>query len=193
MSESPVERALDAVVYAPLGVALFARDTMPSFVKMFVARGRAAVDQQMTQARTVGQFAVKFGGPVVHRRMEDGVAAARARAENTVASLVVGRGGTETTRARQSNGDQPSTWTSAASTTGDLASARRPDATESPSVAPSPSALDLPISDYDELSASQVVQRLEGLTVSDLEAVRDYESAHRSRRTILGKIAQLRA
>ena len=50
----------------------------------------------------------------------------------------------------------------------------------------------LPIPDYDELSASHVVGRLDGLTDDDLETVRAYESAHRNRRTILGKIAQLR-
>ena len=41
--------------------------------------------------------------------------------------------------------------------------------------------------DYDSLSASQVVPRLDGLTADELEAVRRYEAAHRGRRTILGK------
>jgi len=54
-----------------------------------------------------------------------------------------------------------------------------------------PSAAALPIPDYDELSASQVVERLEGLDRDSLEAVRRYESEHRGRNTILGKIAQL--
>ena len=49
----------------------------------------------------------------------------------------------------------------------------------------------LPIPDYDELSASQVVERLEGLDRESLDAIRRYESEHRGRNTILGKIAQL--
>ena len=49
----------------------------------------------------------------------------------------------------------------------------------------------LAIPDYDELSASQVVERLEGLDRPSLDAIRHYESAHRGRNTILGKIAQL--
>ena len=49
----------------------------------------------------------------------------------------------------------------------------------------------LAITDYDELSASQVVDRLEGLPRHELEAIRDYERAHRARNTILGKIEQL--
>jgi hypothetical protein len=54
-----------------------------------------------------------------------------------------------------------------------------------------PAVEDLPIPDYDELSASQVVERLDGLDHTSLDRIRRYESAHRSRNTILGKIAQL--
>jgi hypothetical protein len=58
-------------------------------------------------------------------------------------------------------------------------------------VKPAPEVADLPIPDYDELSASQVIERLEGLDPSSLEAIRAYEASHRGRNTILGKIAQL--
>lgn len=51
---------------------------------------------------------------------------------------------------------------------------------------------DLPIAGYDSLSASQVVGRLASLTQTELDAVESYEAAHRSRRTILAKVAQLR-
>jgi hypothetical protein len=54
-----------------------------------------------------------------------------------------------------------------------------------------PAVDDLPIPDYDELSASQVVERLDGLDHESLDRIRRYESAHRARNTILGKIAQL--
>jgi hypothetical protein len=54
-----------------------------------------------------------------------------------------------------------------------------------------PAVEDLPIPDYDELSASQVVERLTGLDDESLDRIRRYESAHRARNTILGKIAQL--
>ena len=52
---------------------------------------------------------------------------------------------------------------------------------------------ELPIPGYDTLSASQVVERLTGLPASDLDEVHAYESAHRNRRTVLGKIDQLRS
>ncbi len=53
----------------------------------------------------------------------------------------------------------------------------------------SPSALAIP--GYDSLSASQVVQRLEGLSSPELEEVRAHEAAHRQRRTILHRVEQL--
>jgi hypothetical protein len=58
---------------------------------------------------------------------------------------------------------------------------------------PAPAAVDLPIPGYDSLSASQVVQRLPGLTVGELDAIRAYELAGRGRKTVLLRVAQLRA
>lgn len=54
-----------------------------------------------------------------------------------------------------------------------------------------PAAETLAIPDYDALAASQVLPRLTGLGTEELEAIRDYESAHRGRRTILARLAQL--
>jgi hypothetical protein len=56
-----------------------------------------------------------------------------------------------------------------------------------------PASTELPIPGYDVLSASQVVERLTGLSLAELDAVRSYETANRRRRTILGKIEQLTA
>jgi hypothetical protein len=62
-----------------------------------------------------------------------------------------------------------------------------------PAAPPSPAVDELAIPDYDSLSALQVVDRLPGLTTDELEAVRAYEAAHRGRKTILNKAAQLQA
>jgi hypothetical protein len=51
----------------------------------------------------------------------------------------------------------------------------------------------LAIPSYDSLSASQVVQRLAGLSRAEVEAVRAYEAATRGRRTILTRASQLLA
>jgi hypothetical protein len=47
------------------------------------------------------------------------------------------------------------------------------------------------LADYDTLSASQVVRRLESLGPEELEAVRRYEASTRNRRTILNRAGQL--
>lgn len=65
-----------------------------------------------------------------------------------------------------------------------------------PSTAPSPSELsadDLPIDGYESLAAIHVVERLGSLTDHDLRLILGFENGHRSRRTILAKIAQLQA
>ena len=50
---------------------------------------------------------------------------------------------------------------------------------------------ELPIGDYDELPAIEIVAMLEDLTPAQREAIAAHETAHRQRRTVLGKIAQL--
>jgi hypothetical protein len=52
---------------------------------------------------------------------------------------------------------------------------------------------ELAIPSYDSLAASQVVARLGGLTAEELDAVGRYEQAHRGRKTVLGKVAQLQS
>jgi hypothetical protein len=64
------------------------------------------------------------------------------------------------------------------------------DSTRAPRSTPEVAA-GLAIPDYDSLSASQVVNRLDGLATDELEAVRSYEGGHRGRKTILNKISQL--
>jgi hypothetical protein len=57
--------------------------------------------------------------------------------------------------------------------------------------AASASAADLPIPEYDGLSASQVVSRLSGLTPGELQAIRSYEEGSRGRRTVIAAIDRL--
>jgi hypothetical protein len=84
------------------------------------------------------------------------------------------------------------TPTPAGEAAADTAQAAPSPSTSAPSPSTEAPAVDsLPIPDYDELSASQVVERLAGLDPQSLDAIRRYESAHRGRNTILGKIAQL--
>ena len=63
---SPLEQALDLLVYAPLGMALTARTQLPDLV----AKGRAQIEGQVTVARFIGQFAVKQGKVEVEKRLK---------------------------------------------------------------------------------------------------------------------------
>jgi polyhydroxyalkanoate synthesis regulator phasin len=51
-----------------------------------------------------------------------------------------------------------------------------------------PSSPNLPIAGYDELSAPQVQERLDGLTPAELRQLRDYEQRHANRKTVLDRI-----
>jgi polyhydroxyalkanoate synthesis regulator phasin len=46
----------------------------------------------------------------------------------------------------------------------------------------------LPIAGYDDLSAAQVQERLDGLTPAELRRLRDYEVRHANRKTVLDRI-----
>ena len=61
-------------------------------------------------------------------------------------------------------------------------------------VVPAPPPADgLALPDYDQSPAAHIVGKLAGLTASELDAIEAYEMAHRHRRTVLGKINQLRS
>jgi hypothetical protein len=58
--------------------------------------------------------------------------------------------------------------------------------------ADTPDAESLALADYDHLSSAQIVAKLDGLDPTELGAIERYERAGRHRRTILGKLDQLR-
>lgn len=179
-SKSPLDRVVELFVYAPVGLALSARDLVPGLVE----RGRRQVDPQVGVARMVGQMAVSQGRSQAERALEHAVASAQA----TLEQLGV------------LDHSEPSPGTEASSGPA-TSSPPPPPPSDGPIVAPAappvprtgngPAAAGLAIPDYDSLSASQVLPRLSSLTNDELEAVRAYEHAHRGRKTILNKIAQL--
>jgi hypothetical protein len=189
------DRALDLLVYAPVGVALYLRDTVPTFVNLFVSRGRAELGQrrqraedQVAQAKAMGEFAVNFGGPKVREHVEKGIALARKGAESVLGGA--GDEGGAPDAADDVPPPAPAPRPDRAAANSRVASRPAREST-APTTTTAPAAATLVIPDYDELSASQVVERLDGLPASELDAVRAYEEAHRSRRTILYKIEQL--
>jgi hypothetical protein len=215
---NPLERAVDLFVYAPIGVAMFAKDTVPTFLKMFVSRGQTELEQkkktlhhQANQYRAVGKLAVKYGGPEVKRQAESKLDGARKLAEETFTGLVVARSGggddaAPTPTPKVTRVDEPAKIATNGAVNGTangathgapvihdplVEDALAPTSVPTPDAPTPPEAPTLAIPEYDQLSASQVVERLDGLSPDELDAVRVYELAHRGRNTILGKITQL--
>jgi hypothetical protein len=174
---SPLDSILDVVVYAPIGAFFHG----PEVVGELAERGRT----QVNNARVVGKLAVhkgraeveRLGSAAQHHLTDALVAAARAAG------------------APLAGAERPEP------TAHDDGSVVDADASDAAAPGPSlrvvpesvPTHADLPIPDYDNLSASQVVPRLDDLADDELAAVRDYEQAHRGRMTILSRIAQLQA
>src|SRR5690349_24876488 len=95
MPDDRVERALDVLVYGPLGLGLWLRDLAPSMIDTVVARGRAEVDrrqeqaqQRITTARSMGQVALAFGVPRLRRRAEQQLQQVRSQADRVVDTVV---------------------------------------------------------------------------------------------------------
>ena len=172
--KNPIEQALDVLVYAPLGLVFSARELLPKLVE----KGRS----QAAMAKMVGQFAVEKGqtdaGKVFERASKQAMA--------TLEQLASFNSGS-------SNGARANGSAARSSAVVDVRAVDTP-AVDTPATPTSgPEAATLAIPDYDSLSASQVLPRLTGLSADELEAVRSYEAAHRSRKTILNRITQLQS
>jgi hypothetical protein len=207
--KSLLEQALDVCLYAPVGLAISVTEELPQLID----KGRTRVNSQLAMAKMVGSFAVAqgqreaervvrqatghvsaggpFGAPPARPGEEPGGLDAAPWAgpvggpEPTDGD---GAGVSSTPDGTAGSDGAPAAVPSTRSAPGEEASAPLP----APDT-PSGDAGALAIPGYDALSASHVVQRLAGLAVDELEAVRTYEAATRGRRTILNRIAQLQA
>lgn len=165
----PVDKALRLFVYGPLGFAAYVRDSAPTFLEVFVSRGR----REVQGARRAIEGRLGLGAPVppptppLPQRVADHLGRVVAQAGGVVSAVATGA---------RSPGDAAG----AATTVPHAASNGR-----------SADPADLPIAGYDLLSATQVIERLDGLSRGALERIRNYEVAHRARRTILAAIDQL--
>jgi hypothetical protein len=206
----PLALAVELAVYAPIGVAAYMLEVGPDVVRTVVARGRAEVDNRQEQVagrvrhfKGAGQVAIAFGLPVLRKKVEKRLASLR---PDTAPPAPVKR-----PASRQPPAAAPAAAASPAASNGHHVDTNDTDAgadnvvaapvtidlvgseTAAETTASAASEGRLAIPGYDALSASQVVERLAGLSGDELAAVRQYEAGHRRRRTILGKIEQLSA
>ena len=211
------ERFLDLFVFLPTGLAVTLVEELPRLAE----RGRERLGVQVNSARAVGRFAVKAGSHELRKRSEglkrtpapgtDGTPRPAPRA--TTGSTPPAGGPRLRSIPRPPTvdasdaGAPPATGTAAGVSSAPPAgppvaapgAAPAPGARTAPSApgAPRPAGGNVPevgslaIPGFDTLSASQVVQRLDGLSRSELVAVRVYEISTRGRRTILSRVDQL--
>ncbi len=216
--EEAVDQALSTFVYAPIGLLFDGPARFPKLVRngrsqVTNARMMGQFAVQMGRAEATKR-AAELDGPVVdllrglgvidgpppgpapapapvsvpvpekpeEPAAKQGSTKVKAARKPTVAKARAE--GANATKAGQKKSASKKSASSKA--TGKKATAKR-----SPAKKAAPSAAGLPITDYDSLSASQVVSRLQGLSPADLEAVRAYEAGTRRRATILNRVQQL--
>lgn len=140
------EQVLDVFVYAPIGLALEARELIPKLAD----RGRGQVALTRLAGKVAGQRSQGEARKVLDQIIE------------VVGTVLSGEAG-----------DPPITDEEVLDLTVDVAH--------------------LPIDDYDELTAPQLLPFLSPLTGDQLDTVLRYEQSHRSRATVINRIRQLQS
>jgi hypothetical protein len=160
--KNPLRRTLDLCVFAPVGLAVTVVEDLPDLI----AKGRRRVELELGNARVVGRFVVNRGQRRVSGHLDD---------------LLHG-----TADGEVDDEDVPGTEPVAAQPGSTATEPVRP-----PRDSAAAAVVSGALADYDTLSASQVVPRLESLGTDELEAVLRYEASHRNRRTIMRRASQL--
>jgi hypothetical protein len=191
--KSPLDQVLDLCLFGPIGLLVAARARYPELVE----QGRRQLEGHAAIGRFAARYAADKGkhgaGRALAKLRDAQVAGAGAGAGSSdqIAEEPAGSAGFVASTGPAAATDEASSpapfpHTIAAE---EVIAVRHDD--DDPTTAASVAADELAIPSYDSLAASQVVPRLDGLTRDELEAVRRYEVAHRARKTVLGKVAQL--
>lgn len=177
-AEQAIEHAVELFVYAPIGLLFEGASLLPQLVE----KGKT----QVSMARAIGKFAVTQGRTEATKaagKLQDQAAGVLDFLGDSVTPIPSGSPHPEETSLK------PTTAQTAASQVRDGAAQVGNNAAKVAGQVVSAASLAIP--DYDGLSASQVVNRLAGLSAPELKSVQLYEAANRGRKTILSKVAQL--
>lgn len=195
----PLDTLLDLALYAPIGAVLHG----PKVLGELATQGR----QDVANARVLGTVALARGEQQLARLRSDAgetiselfTTVARAAGAQMAGADTppddVSEPGTERPDAPRPPGGSLRLVEPPGPPAPDLEMPAPDPGTDlgADDVVSAPEVGELPIPDYDNLSASQVVPRLDELGGDELDRVRRYEQTHRGRMTILSRIAQLQA
>ena len=181
---APLRKIFDVCVYAPVGMAVTVVEDLPELV----TKGRARIEQDLSNAKVVGRYVVHREWRRVSRRLGEifGNEAAQPAPGRDDEPAPSDTDAHPAAPAQIGEPMPPTATTSPAPTAqaATVSSATAPDAAAEAIVG-------RVLADYDTLSASQVVRRLESLGPEELRAVQRYEGSTRNRRTILNRAGQL--
>jgi hypothetical protein len=195
--EQAIDQAMDAFVYAPIGLLLDGPELFPKLAE----KGRT----QVQVARMMGQMAVQMGQSEAEKRMSRTQGPLRdALAAMGIVPPAAPATPNEPARPEPSTVTAPEPTAASTPSTAASPATRGPARSTGAKKATAPKRASAPkkasakvtsaglgIADYDSLSASQVVKRLQGMAETELDAIRAYEAATRARKTILSRISQL--
>jgi hypothetical protein len=189
---TPVRRAIELLLFAPVGVAVTVAEDLPALI----VKGRQRFETDVRNARLIGRFVVEHGQRDLVRRVGKLLHNAPSAEVETEAADPSASAAARTATAPGPTAATPGpTPTSAVPGHAAAATASAaPTASASPKPAPDPAdalVVEGALAGYDTLSASQVVRRLESLGPDELRAVHRHEASHRNRRTILNRAQQL--
>lgn|GEM_PF-835664 len=200
--EQVLAQSKELLVYAPIGLVLYLKDTAPSFLKLFAARGRTEVGQrgksvgeQLDSARSLG---TNLALPSIEslKTLTNSLGKIRQAAENAVSALqlLAGRD-SDSPDLKSPEPEAPDSKTPDSKLADSkLAKSKLAKASKAKLSVATPSDSEseqLLIPDYDGLSASQIIALLDGLTPADRAAIAKYESENRHRVKILDQIDHL--
>ena len=187
----------DYAIYAPIGFATMVVEDLPQVAETTKVR----VTNRLTVARIVGQYAVRTAGAYLTSRLDE--FAAERLTEDAAARAAAAAHGLGDDDVERTDTDETAVDEAFAVGESTAADAEPPIIESTPEGVggtqlqfDDPAGIDveqLALTDYDSLAASQIVARLEALPGDELEAIRVYESTHRQRRTIIGKVQQLQS
>jgi hypothetical protein len=185
---NPIDQLVDLFVYAPVGLLYEYEEVFPKLVK----RGKS----QVQLARVVGQLALRGRRASVDLDDVAGVAGTLLNRAITEFGTMVGLAPDQQAAARPDAPPPPApppppppAPMAEIEATDDADDAD--DADESDAAEDEPASRPLPIANYDDLTAREIIPLLDALSDEQRETIRAHEASSRSRKTVLAKLDRL--